>query len=90
LDLDVGFVVLGEGHYWIALHEGLYGSLFDGTSIYWMLSNIQQGYRKLSTRDLLNPNWDITSNSDLSFQLTPEPATLLLLGLGAVMLRRRH
>ncbi len=90
LDLDVGSVVLGEGSYWIGLHEGLYGSPFDGTSIYWVLSSIQQGYGKLSDNDLLNPNWNIDSNDDLSFQLIPEPSTLLLLGLGAVMLRKKR
>ncbi len=42
----------------------------------------------LANGDIINTLFDI--GNDASITLVPEPTTLLLLGLGAVMLRRKH
>lgn len=68
-------VTLGPGDYWLALHEGQWGSAFDGTAIYW-------GYSTGKVGEESHYTYDLTGASGWGPQHGNDPAFLLFSGPG--------
>ena len=90
LDASLGSVELPAGDYWIALHEGSWGSFADGTSIWWQKSTTQQGEFLQTSTNPIDPDFSHFSGAvydrDTAFQLSgvviPEPSTSVLSVIG--------
>ncbi len=55
IDLD-GEPVLDGGPYWLAIHEGVWGSAADATPIYWLAAASTNGSNAWVTADEVDPN----------------------------------
>ena len=67
-------VTLGAGDYWFALHEGAWGSAFDGTAIYWGYSTGTVGEESQFTFDLTGASgWGPQHGNDPAFLLFSGP-----------------
>jgi hypothetical protein len=90
-DVDIGSLVLAPGVYWLALHNGPLSSRYQDQLIGWALAP-QNGNAVVydDLRDSTN-RWDVEQQVNTygtpavelyGTHVTPEPATLLLLGTG--------
>ncbi len=103
-DLVLSGPILVPGTYWLGLHEGVWGSAYDLTPVFWYASTagsgatphgnddeVSLGSQWIDTADPLNFKLAFRLSGDL-VQTVPEPATaaLVLLGLGAMGWARRR
>jgi len=103
LAIAVPSVSLTAGTYWLGLHEGPFGTPYDGTTIYWDTTATQTGSLPMATSDLTGASGWFPSlsetNMDLAFSLqgssaastpTPEPAQWLavLLAIAGCIISR--
>ena len=74
MDADfIGGVTLAAGNYWLALHEGNWGSTFDASEIFWQrTTNIFADPIVIDINETNPTNWNLTSNFDGAFVLFEE------------------
>jgi hypothetical protein len=66
-------VTLAAGSYWLALHEGAWGSAGDGTSFYWDQTTSNFGYQTLLDDNPAAPaSWNAVAGPDVAFVLFNE------------------
>ena len=100
--MNLGSIPLGNGTYWLALHEGVMGTASDGTSNYWdTTSSAPAGAASARVTSQLNGLSGYgSSGSKLAFQLLDTPAynvvpgpstwALMLSASGFLLLRRNR
>jgi hypothetical protein len=67
-------VTLAAGTYWLALHEGTWGSAYDGSSAFWSLASSNVGYPvQIDTNPVSPGTWDFGSRDDTAFILYNDP-----------------
>ncbi len=65
IDFSLGAVNLGQGTYWLALHESPLGAPDDGTTIYWDTTGSQTGSLSQITADVTGASgWSVNSALD--------------------------
>jgi hypothetical protein len=77
----MGFVDTGDN---IGIDEYGDGSVNNWSSVF-VLTDVDGWVTLFQQNDVINPNW----RNMYGVAVTPEPATLALLGLGSLILRRR-
>jgi hypothetical protein len=67
-------LLLQPGTYWLAIHEGNWGSLFDGTEIFWQRSaTVINDPIRVDPNESNPVNWPLVSQFDGAFLLTGTP-----------------
>jgi len=72
-----GAPLLSAGYYWLAIHEGSWGSPNDGTSVYWENSSNYNAGTTIGSWDLATPSSDWSQNE-------PWDSALVLYPTGSV------
>jgi hypothetical protein len=67
--VDLELPTLAAGTYWIALHEGTWGSAADGSDVCWVRSASQRGAVLRYATAFPQGPWSFTGNGDLAFVL---------------------
>lgn len=103
VDIDLPSINLAAGSYWLALHEGDWGSSYDETKIYWAERSAGKGPIQFAFLDTNETNpgssWNNSNGSfacafeirgnALASPSVPEPASLALLGVGSTLMVMR-
>jgi len=69
-----GAPLLSAGYYWLAIHEGSWGSPNDGTSVYWENSSDYDAGTTIGSWDLGTPSSDWSQNEPWDSALVLYPA----------------